>query len=100
MIRTYGLLIQVPTSWPIETSANGNRQRMVIVATTSQAKAVAAINDALGVAGYVKLGTFRTYGYPDMGGIAKEVAEARPGVVFYSGQDRSRSYEPTPGQEE
>lgn len=84
-IKVYGLRTWTPVSWPIEPSPNGNRQRMVAVATTSVAKAVAAFN-AAGLRTTVS--EFRSYGYGDMGREGQEEIRAHPGVVYWEPWDR------------
>ena len=84
--KVYGLTVSLPMTWPVEPSANGNRQRLVAVATTSVAKAIEAFN-AAGLR--VTASTFRTYGYPDMRISGAEAALANPGAIYWSPQDRA-----------
>lgn len=91
-LKTYGFNYQLPIEWPIKPEdARYHRQRLVIVATTSQQKAQALFR-TVGVG--ITLGELTNYGYCDMGGIAAEVATAEPGRVFYAPADHRDKYVP------
>jgi len=98
-LRTYGVMVSIPPEWPCSASGNGNRQRTVIVSTTSAARALEAFDAVLGRPGAVTASHLRTYGYSDMKGEAAEVSQPHPGVVFYDPADGGRTgYVPAPGQ--
>jgi len=91
-MKTYGSLYQLPNTWPIyPEDARGHRQRLVIVATTSRAKAVQAFAE---IGFYITVSYLANWGYADMGGQAAEVATAEPGRVFYAPADHRDKYVP------
>lgn len=77
----------------LTTTING-RTRRIIVATTSQAKAVAALHE-VGLRN-ISLSFFRDYAGPTANEAELEVALAEPGVVFVSrdmGRPKVEDYE-------
>ena len=82
-MKVFGITTMPPQSWGAE-----SRQVRVIVAATSQAKAVAAMQ-AAGI-GNMTVGHLRTYGSQSWNPVENEVALSKPGQVFWAEDNRGR----------
>ena len=76
-MKTFGLLAMAPSSWQAST-----RMVRVVVATTSQAKAVAAMQQA-GIAN-LTINHLRNYGGETWNEDEIAVATSKPGTVFWA----------------